>query len=198
MSVRLLLTSLLLGFVVSSCYVEEPYPERYEGPPGPQGPQGPQGPEGAAGESGFVFEFDAVSFTAPDYEVFLSYSDDFEVLESDVALVYLLWDVQTDSNGDPLEVWRQIPQTVLTPDGLLQYNFDFSMVDVHLFLDAEFDLNTLTAQDTDDWVVRAVVVPGDFWTSGRNSVDHSDYDAVIEHYGLPQLPAHDSVKSRRE
>ena len=139
-----------------------------------------------------------VSFTAPDYEVFLSYTDDFEGLESDVALVYMLWDVQTDSNGDPLEIWRQVPQTVLTPSGLLQYNFDFSMVDVHLFLDAEFNLNTLTAVDTDDWVVRVVVVPGDFWTSGRSSVDHSDYDAVIKHYGLPKLPKHIITKSRRE
>ena len=166
------------------------------GPTGSTGPPGPQGDPGVAGEIGIVFEFTNVDFVAPDYEVFLNYPDGFEGLESDVSLVYLLWDTTTDSNGDPLDIWRQIPQSLLTANGLLIYNFDFSRVDVRLFLAAEFSLDQLESIDTDDWIARVVVVPGDFW-GGRSGVDQSDYYAVQEAYGLPELPAHADVVSRR-
>jgi len=163
---------------------------------GPQGPTGPAGPQGNPGESGIVFEFTGVTFTAPDYEVFLDYPTGFEGLDSDVALIYLLWDVQTDTNGNPLDIWRALPQNVLTPNGLLQYNFDFSKQDVHLFLDGDFNLSLLGAIDTDNWVVRVVVVPGNFF-GGRSSVDLTDYYAVKEAYGLPDLETHTLVESRR-
>ena len=166
------------------------------GPQGPQGPEGPQGPIGVAGESGFVFEYTDVDFNAAnDYEVYLDYPEDFEGVDSDVALVYLLWDVTTDGNGNDLEVWRQVPQTILTSSGLLQYNFDFTKFDVHLFLAAEFDLGLLQPIDTDDWIVRVVVVPGTFW-GGRSGVDHSDYNAVKEAYGLPDLGTHTAISRR--
>ena len=76
----------------------------------------------------FLFEFENVDFNAPDYEVFLDFPDGFETLSSDVALVYFLWDV-VEIDGSDFEVWRQLPQSVLTQDGTLQYNFDFSMKD---------------------------------------------------------------------
>lgn len=166
------------------------------GPVGPQGPQGPQGPEGVPGENAYVFEYSDVDFLAANnFEVYLDYPADFEGLDSDVALVYLLWDVVTDGDGNPLEVWRQVPQSLLTSNGLLMYNFDFSKVDVHLFLAAEFDLNLLEPIDTDDWIVRVVVVPGQFW-GGRSNVDHSDYHAVAEAYGLPEFDIHDAITRR--
>jgi len=192
MKTQLYLIILALGLLVSSCYVEEVDPERVSGPPGPQGPEGP------AGESGYVFEFEGVNFTAPEYDVLLPYPDDFEGLESDVTLVYLLWGVETDSNGDPIEVWRQLPQTIFHPKGLLFYNYDFTLSDVRLFLDGEFDLDGLGAIDTDSWVVRIVVVPGEFWVSGRSSIDHSDYQAVVEAYGLPKLGIPENADSRRK
>jgi hypothetical protein len=113
-----------------------------------------------------------------------------------VVLVYLLWDV-VDIEGVPTEVWRQIPQTILTNNGLLQYNFDFTMVDIRLFLDAEFDLSLLGAIDTDDWVVRAVVVPGDFWSSGRIASDEIAYEDLEEMLGLPELGTPESIIKRR-
>jgi len=192
MKTQLHLIILALGLLVSSCYVEEVNPEQT------QGPQGPQGPEGPAGESGYLFEFEGVNFTAPAYDVILPYPDDFEGLDSDVALVYLLWGVETDSNGDPIEIWRQLPQTIFHPMGLLLYNYDFTLSDVRLFLDGEFNLDGLGAIDTDDWVVRIVVVPGEFWASGRSSIDHSDYQAVVEAYGLPELAQHGNVEDRRK
>lgn len=167
------------------------------GPTGPMGPQGPQGNDGPKGDSGFVFEFEQVDFTGPDYEVFLPFPDDFESLNSDVALVYLLWDV-VDLDGVDTEVWRQIPQTILTNEGLLQYNFDFTMGDVRLFLDADFDLALLGAMDTDDWVVRIVIVPGDFWSSSRLDPSAIEYNDLIEMLDLPQLDVPISAIERRK
>ncbi len=154
------------------------------GPMGPVGPRGPQGPEGAPGESGYVFEYSNINFTAPDYAVVLPHPEGFEGLASDVAIVYLLWDV-LEVDGGTLDVWRPLPQTIITEDGLLLYNFDFTAFDVRLFLEANYPLDLLTAIDTDEWIARVVIVPGEFWGSGR--VDFSDYHEVSEALGLPDL-----------
>ncbi len=164
---------------------------------GPQGPQGPDGPQGPAGESGYVFEYEDVDFTAPEYEVFLPFPNDFESLSSDVALVYLLWDV-VKVDGVDTEVWRQVPQTLLTNQGTLQYNFDFSMVDVRLFMDADFSMDILGANDTDDWIVRVVIVPGNFWNSARTSSGDIPYNDLKEMLGLPDLATPKTVLERRK
>ena len=182
----IMLMTLITGF--SSCINDN------VGPVGPQGEDGEQGPKG---DSGFVFEFEQVDFTAPDYEVYLPFPDNFESLSSDVALVYFLWDV-VKIDGVDTEVWRQIPQTILTNDGILQYNFDFSMVDVRLFIDADFDRDLLGAIDTDDWVVRVVIVPGDFWNSSRLSADALSYENVKEMFGLPELDTPKTAIKRRD
>jgi len=185
--------SVLTIFLMTACIKEEVINEPV---PGPQGPVGPQGP---AGESGFVFEYEDVDFTSPDYEVLLPFPEDFEGLPSDVSLVYLLWDVQEDDNGEILEIWRQAPQTVFTEYGTLLYNFDSTPFDVNLFLDGNFNLDMLGALDTDDWVVRVVVVPGDFREEGgRTSLDFGNYQSVKKAFGLPDLPSHDKYVERRE
>ena len=180
------LLAVILVFAISACTTEN------IGPAGPQGPQGPAGPAGEQGESAILFEYSNVDFIAPNYDVLLEYPSDFTGLESDVTLVYLLWEV--DANG--LEIWRQVPQTIFTINGLINYNFDFSNIDFRLFLSFNFDASLLTAQDTDDWIVRAVIVPGNFW-GGRTSVDHSDYYAVKEAYGLPDMPKHAGTHRRK-
>jgi hypothetical protein len=169
-----------------------------EGPVGPQGPEGPQGlegPQGPAGESGYVFEFEDINFTAPDYEVFLTYPNDFEGLDSDVALIYLLWGVE-NVDGVDLEVWRPLPQTVIDERGSLVYNYDFTINDARLFLQATYDLNDLQAIDTDNWIARVVVVPGNFWVSSRlqGIVEYNDLKNAL---GLPDLPKHENVTKRR-
>lgn len=167
------------------------------GPAGPTGPQGNDGPIGPKGDSGFVFEYEQVNFTEPNYEKFLPFPDDFESLSSDVALVYLLWDV-VEVAGVETEIWRQIPQTILTNDGMLQYNFDFSLVDVRLFMEANFDLALLSAMDTDNWVARVVIVPGDFWSTARLMPGDIQYNDLKEMLGLPELAVPKSVNKRRK
>jgi hypothetical protein len=176
---------------LSSCTTENP------GPAGPTGPQGNDGPKGDKGDSGFVFEYDELNFTAPNYELFLPFPDNFETLSSDVALVYLLWDVVKVDDVDT-EVWRQIPQTILTNDGVLQYNFDYSMVEVRLFMEASYDMSQLGAGDTDNWVARVVIVPGDFWSSSRISSGEISYNELKEMLGLPELAVPISAIERRK
>jgi hypothetical protein len=180
---QFILAILMISF--TSCNTES------VGPAGPPGAQGPDGPAGADGESAILFEYSDVDFIGPNYNVILDYPVDFEGLDSDVTLVYFLWEV--DDSG--LEIWRQLPQTIYTIDGFLNYNFDFSKVDVKLYLTFDFDKSLLIPADTDDWIVRTVIIPGDFW-GGRISVDHSDYYAVKEAYGLPDMPMHIAAKRR--
>lgn len=158
-----------------------------EGPQGPVGPEGPEGPQGPAGESGFVFEFENINFTSPDYEVFLTYPPDFEGVDSDVALVYFFWNVET-VDGEDLIIWRPLPQTVIDERGSLVYNYDFTKNDVRLFLQGTFNLDELQAIDTDDWIARVVVVPGNFWASARIQEGMMEYHNIVEALGLPDLP----------
>lgn len=183
----IVLIMMMLGY--ASCINEN------VGPMGPEGPEGPQGPKGDKGESGFVFEFENVDFTGPDYEVFLPFPSNFESLSSDVVLVYMLWHV-VNIDGVDTEVWRQLPQSIITENGILQYNFDFTVLDVRLFMDAEFNLGQLGAIDTDDWVVRVVVVPGDFWNSSRIEAGEISYQDLKEMLVLPDLPTPVPMKRR--
>lgn len=152
-----------------------------EGPPGPRGADGYDGYDGidgVNGEEGFVFEYE-FNFTAPDYSVLLNLPSTFEMLDSDVMLVYLLWGV-TDDN---VEIWRALPQTLYFDDGILHYNYDFTKYDASIFLDGTVDLNTLAADWTDQWIARVVVVPAQF-VSGRSTVDWTDYNQVKEYLEL--------------
>jgi hypothetical protein len=171
----------LFFLVLTSCMVDGD---------GPQGPRGPAGQDGLDGEEAYVFEYENVNFVAPDYNAFVEFPSTFQMLNSDMVLVYFLWDV-TDAGDD---VWRIAPQLMVTDYGLLQYNFDFTKFDVQLFLDGDFNLDLLGASYTDNWVVRVVVVPGQF--ENRTNIDFSDYNAVKEAYGLKDLPAPASAAKR--
>lgn len=173
-----------------------------EGPEGPEGPIGPRGPQGPAGEDAvniesFVFEYE-FSFEAPDYSVLLNYPEGFEALESDVSLVYLLWG-QTEEGRD---IWRALPQSIITNDGLLQYNYDFTTQDAVVFMSSEFDESLLTPADTDNWIARVVVIPGQFLNGGKmGSLDLTDYNAVakaMEFYDKPVQVSTETEHLRRD
>jgi hypothetical protein len=152
------------------------------GPVGPVGPEGPQGPPGKDGEEAYTFEY-TVSFGAPDYNVLIAHPESFDMLNSDMALVYFLWG-QEDVDGETLDIWRALPQTLFIDQGFVQYNYDFTTRDVSLFLDADFDRSTLGSEYLDDWIVRIVVIPAQFANNGRMSLDLRDYNAVREYFNL--------------
>lgn len=166
---------LLIGLGLTGCFFDE-------GPPGPRGADGYDGYDGVDGidgEESYVFEYE-LSFTAPDYNVLLNLPSNFNMLESDVILVFFLWEIDEDGT----EIWRSLPQTLYFVDGLLEYNYDFTRYDASVFLDGTIPLDELGAMYTDNWIARLVVVPGQF-ANGRTSIDHSDYNAVKSFYNLP-------------
>ena len=107
------------------------------------GPDGPPGPPGD-GELGKVFEATANFNPNNSYSRLVTFPSDIVVYESDVVLVYLLEDV-VDGN---IDVWSQLPQTYFLNQGTLLYTFDHTYIDVNIFLDANFNLNTLGVEYT--------------------------------------------------
>lgn len=137
---------------------------------GEQGPPGFDGLDGLDGEiiASFAFEIEVDFNTANNFEYIESYG--FNVLPSDVTLVYILWDT---INGQ--DIWRLMPQTITFDDGSLVYNFDFTQEDVRFFLDGTVDFNTLDDVWTQDQVFRVVVVPAD----NIGGINLSNIDAVL-------------------
>ena len=158
-----------------------------EGPVGPEGPIGPRGPQGEPGVNivGSVFEVITDLTAANNYGLLLNYQDEFglEVFPSDAVLVYVLWETIEDSNGEPLDIWRLLPQTIFLDDGLFQYNYEHTDIDVDIFLDGAYDFSTLPNVWTVDQVFRVVVVPADF-VNGNARYDFSDYHATLDLFGI--------------
>lgn len=150
-----------------------------EGPAGPPGPPGFDGVDGADGVNilGQVFEIEGDFTLENNYSIFYDFPQSTEVFESDVVLVYLLWDQTQDGNGEAVDIWRLLPQTRILEQGLLQYNFDHTFFDVSIFLESDFDLGTLQQGDTDNQVFRIAVLPADFAASSK--LDLTNMNAVM-------------------
>lgn len=128
-----------------------------------------------------VFEFPA-SFNNNDFSVVGRFSRD--ILSSDHILIYRLYG--TDNGAD---VWRLIPQTVYFNNGdEFDYNYDFTKRDFRIFLEANFDLYSLSNEHKSTYlynqIFRIVVVPGRL----QYKRDFSDYDATIRSLGLENAP----------
>lgn len=143
---------------------------------GPEGPVGPQGPEGLPGINilGSTYEVEVDFTAANEYEGLFTLPTPAE--QSDVALVYVLWEVD---NQTP--IWRALPQTVFFPEGVLMYNFDFTRFDVRMFLDGPIDYSILGPEWTRDQLFRIVIVPSDFASS---RINWTDYEAVTKMLGI--------------
>jgi hypothetical protein len=148
--------------------------------------EGPAGPPGIPGEDGTsllgtVFEIEGDFIASNKYEMYYDFPQDFEIYETDVVLVYILWEVVTVS-GKQTDVWRLLPQTVILDDGILQYNFDYTVADVKIFLEGTTDFNNLLPAETDNQVFRIAVLPADF--IAKKSVDINDFNSLITLPGL--------------
>ena len=159
-----------------------------EGPVGPPGFDGFDGRDGLDGQDGInilgtVIDIEG-DFVAEDYTIFYEFPQTVEVFESDVVLVYILWEQFEDDNGDPVDVWRLLPQTRFLNQGLLQYNFDYSFFDVTIYLEADFDRSTLLPADTDNQVFRIAVLPAEF--AAGSKLDRSNVKAVMHTIGVTE------------
>lgn len=124
-----------------------------------------------------VYEFPA-SFNNSQFSVIGNFSRN--IYDSDHILIYRLYG--KDGGAD---VWRLIPQTIYFTNGdNFDYNYDFTKRDFRIFLEGNFDLNTLNDNHWDSYIMRqifrVVVVPGRF----QYKMDFSDYDNTIKALGL--------------
>lgn len=124
-----------------------------EGPTGPQGPEGPPGPEILP----VSFEFNATMLQETGFESFHEIPAEIDVFDSDMILLYVLEDFIEEEN---LDVWRQLPLTEFTGNGTLLINFDFTLFDIRVFLDANYPLGS--NDGFDEVLMRAVHIPADF------------------------------------
>ncbi|MGQ8337358.1 hypothetical protein ACUNWD_12475 [Sunxiuqinia sp. A32] len=148
-----------------------------EGPIGPPGRDGVDGQDGFDGTSllGTIFE-KTVDFTEENgFEAFFVFPNDFEIYSTDIVMVYLLWEeVQTD-NG-VLDVWRPLPQTILLDEGLIQYNFDYTVEDVKIFI--EETVGGLLPAETENQTFRIAVIPADSYEN--KSLEINSINSVME------------------
>lgn len=147
-----------------------------EGPMGPQGPPGPPGEPGEDGLIGIVFDVEGDFSAANDYTLVTAFEDytTEEVFESDIVMVYLRVGEDGTAGGEPVYVWRALPQTYYVEGGSVLYNFDHTFFDVNVFLDGDVDLSTLNSAFTENQVFRIAVLPAAF-----ASMDLTDYKAVM-------------------
>lgn len=175
--------SILLGALLTIFFIS------CEGPQGPPGFDGFDGRDGVDGEDGInilgqVVDIEGTFSLDNDYSLFYEFPQTIEVFETDVILVYLLWDVTEDGNGDPVDIWRLMPQTRILNQGLLQYNYDYTFFDVSIFLESDFDLSTLTPGDTDNQVFRIAVLPAEAAQTGK--LDITNISSVMSVLGVSE------------
>ena len=166
--------TVLIAFIsLSSC----------EGPTGPPGPPGFDGLDGQDGVNILGAVYDIVGDFNPSngYSLFSVFSEDvpgLEVFETDVVLVYILWDQIDDPTG-PIDVWRLLPQTLLVQEGILQYNYDYTFENALIFLETDFNEALLRPGDTNDQVFRIAILPAD--GAGKRNLDTSNMQEVMEY-----------------
>jgi hypothetical protein len=138
------------------------------------------GRDGKDGDAllGSVFEVEGDFTPSNDWSLYYQFPASFEVYETDAVLVYILWDQVTDKFGKVQDVWRLLPQTVVLKEGILQYNFDYTVNDVEIFLGGTLDLRTLLPAESQDQIFRIVVLPADF--AMYNSIDVTNFDLVLK------------------
>lgn len=168
---RIFSLALVSCFVLTSCSSDDP---------GPRGPEGPPGPPGDDGLIGTVFEVDGDFNAGNDYSLFRTYSDftDVEVFETDVVQVYLHVGQDTAVEGDPLDLWRALPQTFYEGEGTVIYNYDFTFIDVNIFLDSNLDLGSLGPEFTDNQLFRVAIIPASVFAKNQN-LDINNYQEVM-------------------
>ncbi len=155
------------------------------------GKDGIDGRDGVDGQDGVniqgkVIDIQGTFSESNDYGFRHEFGNNIEVLDTDVVLVYLLWNQVNGSDGQPIDVWRQLPQNIIIDGkGLLQYNYEHTFLDVDFFLEADFDLGTLTAEYTDNQVFRIAVLPAESLT-GKSSLDRSDIRAVLSYLDVAE------------
>lgn len=98
---------------------------------------------------------------------------------SDVVLIYR-------KNVDSDNSWQLLPKTVYVDAGVFDYTFNFTVNDIQIYADADFNLSNQDSNFKNAYlnnqIFRVVLVPA---SAGKNTnVDYSDYNSVIRYYNI--------------
>lgn len=144
---------------------------------GRRGPVGPEGPPGVPGPEVLptAFEFNATLMPSNGFEFFESIPGQIDVFDSDVLLAFILEDYIPE---DDLEVWRKLPITEFNSRGTLLIDYDFTLIDIRIFLDASYNLNI--TDGLDDVLIRAVHIPANFLGKVKSNKSFDQIDTYQE------------------
>jgi hypothetical protein len=105
------------------------------------------------------------------------------ILNNDMLLVYRLDGVTSNGN----DIWRQMPQVYFEPVGgvvqEIEYNFDFTINDVDIFMLSTTNVANLPTDWTQNQVFRVVILPG-YRVRSAAQVNFNDFEAVVNAYNL--------------
>ncbi len=155
-----------------------------KGPRGLPGIEGKDGKDGIDGESflGSVFEIKGTFSNKNDYLLAFDFPNYAEVYDTDIVLVYILWDVFEPEAGKKIDIWRMLPQVRYLDQGILKYDFDYTYSDVNIFLEGDIDFNSLKEGDIKDQIFRIAVLPADFLKSsevdGYENIDFNNMEII--------------------
>lgn len=156
-----------------------------EGPVGPIGPKGDQGSDGAPGPESIVFDIQGNLNAQNEYSLYYEFPQSIEVFESDAVLVYRLWGQQEIPGDAPADVWRLMPITAFVNNGMIQYSFDHTFIDLSIFLDGNVPLANLGNNWLNNQVFRVVIIPGYMADNRRVNLDEfKDYNALKKQFNL--------------
>jgi len=170
--------NVLLGIFIAVFFIS------CEGPTGPPGFDGRDGEDGLDAEIGKVIDIEGNFNQGNDYSIVYNFPQSIEVFETDVVLVYILWEQLANGNNAPIDIWRLLPQTRLLDQGTLIYNYDHTFIDVSVFLEADFNLGTLPGADTQNQVFRIAILPAGKLAGAK--MDRSNINAVMSTLGVAE------------
>ncbi|WP_299156777.1 hypothetical protein [uncultured Christiangramia sp.] len=156
---------------------------------GEVGPPGPPGQDGVDGLDGLGYTYERTI----DFEYLADvnyYSQVFDIPdevatfepESDAVLIYRL-EILDAEDGGTIDSWSQIPQNFFLNQGTIQYVFNYTVSDIEIIIDGNFDLSGLSSQFTENQTFRIVVVPSATFEANAD-VDFSNFEQVQKRFDL--------------
>jgi hypothetical protein len=127
-----------------------------------------------------AYDLDNVSFTKDSsgiYTVARNFNN--PLVESDVVLIFR----KSGTTYDGSAIWESIPRTLYLTQGELDYDYDFSNVDILIKAGGTFDPG-LAPTYINNQTFRVVVVPA---KTGKNtSIDFTNYESVAKFYNIKE------------
>lgn len=146
------------------------------------GSDGIDGVDGLDGVNitGSIYEVSGTFSDENNYELTFEFPNTVEVFESDVVLVYILWEQVDGTDGQPIDVWRLMPQTRLLDQGTLIYNYDHTFADARFFLESDFELGTLNTADTANQIFRVAILPAEAVNGKLDTGNINDVMGILD------------------